>query len=61
MDIEKIINELRLDFKQSLINQEYKKKGLTDEILEKQISLNKERNKLDIPDSKQKIFEDYVQ
>lgn len=39
-----------LDKKQSEINEEYAKNGLTDEILNKQVELNTLRNKYNISD-----------
>lgn len=57
----KIIDDIRLRIKQILINREYEKNGLTNEVLDKQIEINKERNKLNIPDPTKKIYEDFVQ
>lgn len=46
---------------QELLNKEYKKNGLTDEILEEQIKLNGIRNILDIHDVIEEIYEGFVQ
>ena len=46
-----------LDKKQSEINEEYAKNGLTDEILKKQVELNTLRNKYNISD-KSKVVND---
>lgn len=46
---------------QKLINAKYNEKGLTNEILEAQVELNKIRHALDIHDESEELFEDYVQ
>lgn len=57
----KKFNEIILNIRQKLLDREYKKNGLTDEVLDKQIAINKKRRELDIPDSRNKIYEDFVQ
>lgn len=57
----KFIDNIILKIKQKLVDREYKKNGLTDEVLNKQLAINKKRNELDIPDSNNKIYEDFVQ
>lgn len=59
--ITKFINNYRLNKKQKEVNVLYEKNGLTDEVLNKQISINKARHEMDIPDSKQKISKKWVQ
>lgn len=59
--IKKVIYKPILNRKQNQLVEEYSEKGLTDEILEKQIGINKKRHELDIPDESQFVFEDYVQ
>ena len=39
----------------------YDENGLTDEVLDKQIEINKLRYEHDIPDESEKIHKDYVQ
>ena len=46
---------------QKVIDKEFKKNGLTDEVLDKQIELNKIRHKHDISDESQAVYKDYVQ
>lgn len=46
---------------QELLNEEYEKKGLTNEILEAQVELNRIRNVLNIHDEIEEIFEGFVQ
>lgn len=57
----KKFNEIILNIRQKLLDREYKKNGLTDKVLDKQIAINKKRRELDIPDSRNKIYEDFVQ
>ena len=62
--IEKInrINLIRkFNKEQEKINQQIQKEGLTDEILDKQVELNKQRNKHNIPDTNENIHKNYVQ
>lgn len=55
------LKKLQLKNRQRAINKKYDKEGLTDEILDAQIELNKLRNELDIPDSSKKVHKDFVQ
>lgn len=57
----KSIRQLNLKRKQSKLNREYKRYGLTDEVLEKQIAINAERNKYNIPDESNFTYENFVQ
>lgn len=54
-NIEKLAKE------QELIDKLYAKNGLTDEVLDKQVKLNQQRNKLDISDRKNRIYDRFVQ
>lgn len=56
----KIINR-EINKKQKELNVLYEEKGLTDEILEKQVLINTVRNFFNIPDSNEKIYKEYVQ
>lgn len=42
--------EKELDRRQAIVDAEYERDGLTASVLEKQIAINKERNKYDISD-----------
>lgn len=54
--------ELHIRNEQRALNKKYAEEGLTDEILEKQIALNKLRNEHNIPDDLEpKLYEGYVQ
>ena len=53
--------EEHLAKKQKEVDKLYAEHGLTDEILDKQITINKLRNAHDIPDETEKIHENYVQ
>lgn len=50
-----------LDKKQEIVNQLYSENGLTDEILELQVDINKQRNKEDIPDTNELVYKNFVQ
>lgn len=54
---EKTVQE-KLDIVQGLINQEYAKSGLTEEVLKSQVALNKLRNELDLPDKDKVVDEE---
>ena len=55
-DIEDILME-----EQEAINKLYEQKGLTDEVLDRQVALNQKRNELDISDPTKRIWENFVQ
>ncbi len=58
---ERYLKKIQLKNRQRVIDKKYKKEGLTDEILEKQVELNQLRHELDISDSSKKIYDNYVQ
>lgn len=53
--------EKHLDKLQKEIDDLYKKEGLTDEVLDKQIYVNKLRNAHDISDKSNRVNGEYVQ
>lgn len=53
--------EEHLKKKQEEVDKLYKEHGLTDEVLDKQIAINKLRHAHDIADESCKVHEDYVQ
>ena len=55
------IKKINLKNRQKAIDKKYIKEGLTDEVLEMQITLNQERHESDISDSTKKVHENYVQ
>ncbi len=57
----KFLKIIQIKNKQKAINKQFEKDGLTDEVLEAQIELNKERNTYDIPDENELVYEQYVQ
>ena len=57
----RIIQAWNLNRKQADLNKKYELYGLTDEILDKQVELNKKRHELDIHDKTNVIYEDFVQ
>lgn len=52
---------IQLKNKQRAIDKKYERDGLTDEVLDAQVELNMLRNELDIPDSKNFVYEKFVQ
>ena len=47
--------------RQENLNKEYAEKGLTDEIFEEQLEINRLRNEHDISDESNKIHKEFVQ
>lgn len=50
-----------LNRKQAGLNKEYDRFGLTDEVLDNQVKLNRKRNKWNILDEDNFIYENFVQ
>ena len=61
VDSEKFIKQLNIKNRQKSINKMFEEEGLTDEILKRQIQLNKEKHKEDIHDKNEEIYKGYVQ
>ena len=57
----KWLYKIYLGYLQNKVNKEYEKKGLTDDILKKQIRINSIRYKKNIPDETEFIYENFVQ
>ena len=57
----KIIIGWNLNRKQAKIKDKVEKYGLTDELLDKQVEINKRRHELDISDKDKLVYEDFVQ
>lgn len=55
---EDFIKRVNLSNRQKEINRMFEEEGLTDEILKKQIELNKERHRLDIHDPTETLYVD---
>lgn len=53
--------EEKLRKKQDEVDKLYEKDGLTDEVLDKQIEINKLRHKHDISDKESQVYKEYVQ
>lgn len=54
--------KMNIKNRQRVLNRKYKEEGLTDEILDEQIELNKLRHEHDIRDDfEESLHEDYVQ
>jgi len=52
------LETLRLLVEQTKNDVKFEEEGLTDEILTKQLEINKRRNELDLPDREEFIYED---
>lgn len=60
-DDERYIEDLRLQSRQKQINKMFEEEGLTDEILNEQLEINKRRHELDIHDPNEEIDDNFVQ
>lgn len=58
--IKKIIG-WNLNRKQADIKKDMERFGYSDDILERQVEINQKRNKYDITDESELVYEDYVQ
>lgn len=61
LDIDKFIRKISLKNKQRAVDKQYEEEGLTDDVLEKQIEINRIRYEKDIPDEQEIIYDKYVQ
>lgn len=59
--IKKFFATRLLNYSQRRIDNLYKFEGESDRVIEKQVALNKKRNKLNISDSRNKVHENFVQ
>ncbi len=55
---EKFLQRVNLTNRQKEINRMFEEEGLTDEILKRQIELNKERDRFDINDPSETVYVD---
>ena len=60
MKCDNFLKTISLKNKQKRINEMFDEEGLTDEILQKQVDVNKKRHELDLPDSDE-LIDEYVQ
>ena len=58
MKCDNFLKKINLSNRQKEINRMFEEEGLTDEVLKKQIELNKKRHELDIPDSSEIVYTD---
>lgn len=56
----RFFDDLKIKNRQNYVNKLYAEEGLTDNLLERQIEINKRRHDLDIPDKKHIIYTDKV-
>lgn len=59
--VDRIVLMKKLDDKQKVVNELYEKEGLTDEVLELQLAINKTRAEENIPDPEEMIYKNFVQ
>ena len=59
--IKRVYHEVHIRNRQRAVKRKYAREGLTDEVLEEQVAINRLRNMHDIPDKSNFLFEDYVQ
>lgn len=60
-DIERVRLEVHLRNQQRTVDKKYAEDGLTDEVLDKQIEINRLRHEHDIVDESERVYEDFVQ
>ena len=61
MNLKNKIRAILLNLLQRLVNYLYDKEGASDFVIDQQIKINKLRNKYDLPDKSEFIYEDFVQ
>lgn len=59
--VDRIIQIKELDKKQEIVNHLYKNEGLTDEVLDLQIEINKKRHETNITDPNELVYKNFVQ
>lgn len=55
------LHKIQVKNLQKLVDKQYEEEGLTDEVLEKQLEVNKLRYKHNISDESNRLHEEYVQ
>lgn len=55
------LHKIQIQNLQRQVDKDYEKHGLTDEVLDKQLEVNKLRHKHDISDKSNRVHEEYVQ
>lgn len=55
------LKKIQLKNKQRVIDKQYAKEGLTGDVLEKQLEINRLRHELNIPDENNFVYENFVQ
>ena len=61
VDSERFIKEINIRNRQKAIDRMFEEEGLTDEVLKKQLQLNREKHKEDIHDHNAETYREYVQ
>ena len=55
------LRKIQYKNRQRVINKQYKKEGLTDDVLKKQVELNQLRHKYNISDETKQVYDNFVQ
>ncbi len=59
--IKRVYHEVHIRNRQRAVERKCAREGLTDEVLDEQVAINRLRNMHDVPDKSNFLFEDYVQ
>ena len=57
----RVYYKIQLKNKQRVVKREFEKNCLTDDVLDKQLEINKLRNKYDLHDETEEVYEEFVQ
>lgn len=60
-EIDTMLEEIKLRNRQRYINKMFEEEGLTNQVLNEQIKINKKRNELNLTDKSEVIHKGYVQ
>ena len=61
MKAREYLRKIQFKNRQRVINKQYQKEGLTDDVLQKQVELNQLRHQHDIPDESKQLYDNFVQ
>lgn len=59
--MEDFTQKINIKNRQREVDRLFEKEGLTDRVLEKQVTVNKLRNRLNYPDENEKVYRSFVQ
>lgn len=61
MKAKQFLHKIQIKNKQRIVDKKYDEEGLTDEVLDAQLEINRLRHEHDISDPTKKLHENYVQ